>query len=62
MNKFYKTQIIVSLLFLSACSGEVQSSVDVDCTNLKACELKICNLKNDIQIAKKADNKNRVNG
>ena len=62
INKFYKASIIVSLLALSACSEEIQSNVYVDCKNLKACELKVCNLKNDIVMAQKVDNQNRVKG
>ena len=62
INKFYKASIIVSLLVLTACSQELQSNVHVDCKNLKACELKVCNLKNDILMAKKANNQDKIKG
>ncbi len=62
INKFYKASIIVSLLLLSACTQELQSNVHVECKNLKACELKVCNLKNDIVMAKKANNQDKIKG
>ena len=61
-KKYYMIQVILGLLFLSGCSQAAESNVDVNCEGLKSCELKICNLKNDLQMAKKAENKNRVNG
>ncbi len=62
INKFYRIPIILGLILLSGCSDEVQLGKDLNCESLKGCEQKICNLKNDIDSAKKANNKYRVDG
>ena len=62
ISKFYRIKIILGILLLSGYANAVESSVKVNCEALKGCEQKICNLKNYINLAKKADNENRVNG
>ena len=62
ISKLNWTRTILGLLLLSGCASSVESNVKVNCESLKGCAQKICNLKNDIQIAKKADNESRVNG
>ena len=53
---------MLSYLLLSGCSDTVELSLEVNCNGLKGCEQKICNLKNEINIAKKLNNENRVDG
>ncbi|MCD6433323.1 MAG: DUF1090 domain-containing protein [Sulfurimonas sp.] len=62
ISKFYWIPISLGILLLSGCTNAVDSSVVVNCDGLKGCEQKICNLKNDINIAKKTNNENRVDG
>ena len=62
ISKFNWISIGLGFLLLSGCANAVESSAEVDCKILKGCEQKICNLKNDINSAKKTDNENRVDG
>ena len=61
-SKFYRVPFILGLVLLSGCSSKVEISKELNCDGLKACEQKICNLKNDIYNAKQANNDNRVDG
>ena len=62
ISKFHWIEITLGVLLLSGCANAVESSAEANCKTLKGCEQKICNLKNDINIAKKTDNENRVDG
>ena len=54
---FHVIKVVLGLMLLSGFADAA-----VSCESLKGCEQKICNLKNNIQKAKKADNANRVDG
>ena len=58
IKKVLKIQAI-GLLLLSA---NIEANTQVNCDILKGCEKKICNLEKDIGIAKKMENKSRVEG
>ena len=61
-SRFYMLLVVLVLVLLSGCSSKVEINKELNCDGLKACELKICNLKNDIYNAKLANNDNRVDG
>lgn len=62
INKFHHISMAVGFLLLSGYSTTIQANQELNCEGLKACKQKICNLKNDIYTAKKANNSNRVDG
>ncbi len=62
VSRFHGVAYVLGLMLLIGCSEAVELGAAQNCEGLKGCKQKICNLKNDVIVAKKMGNDNRVDG